>query len=85
MAFHCPLSLGFCFTEVLAKRWEEQGSPASALCRGSRSSSSFPSCTKRGPSWMEEGAYAQLCERHSRCDGRQCLCPAGRKEAEREG
>ncbi|NWS43394.1 G2E3 ligase, partial [Probosciger aterrimus] len=36
---------------------------------------------RRGPSWTEEGAYAQLCERHSRCDARQCLCPGGRNEA----
>ncbi|XP_030366311.1 PHD finger protein 7-like [Strigops habroptila] len=40
---------------------------------------------RRGPSWTEDGGYAQLRKRHSRCDARQCLCPGGREEAEQEG
>ncbi|NXF32965.1 PHF7 protein, partial [Nyctibius bracteatus] len=40
---------------------------------------------KRRPSWEEDGAYAQLYERHRRCDARECLCPGGREHTEDEG
>ncbi|KAM9276704.1 PHD finger protein 7-like [Morus bassanus] len=40
---------------------------------------------RRGLSWEEDGAYEELYERHSRCDARECLCPAGREQADEEG
>ncbi|XP_049682999.1 PHD finger protein 7-like [Accipiter gentilis] len=39
----------------------------------------------RLPSWENRRAYAELGERHSRCDARECLCPRGREQAEQEG
>ncbi|XP_069668066.1 LOW QUALITY PROTEIN: PHD finger protein 7-like [Haliaeetus albicilla] len=39
----------------------------------------------RLPSWENRRAYAELGERHSRCDARECLCPGGREQAEQEG
>ncbi|XP_030347229.1 G2/M phase-specific E3 ubiquitin-protein ligase-like [Strigops habroptila] len=39
----------------------------------------------RPPSWDDNNAYAELNERHRRCDARECLCPGGRSVAEEEG
>ncbi|XP_074909602.1 LOW QUALITY PROTEIN: uncharacterized protein LOC142042925 [Buteo buteo] len=39
----------------------------------------------RLPSWENRHQYAELGERHSRCDARECLCPRGREQAEQEG
>ncbi|XP_075576230.1 E3 ubiquitin-protein ligase PHF7-like [Pelecanus crispus] len=40
----------------------------------------------RDAAWEEEeGAFADHYRRHSCCDARQCLCPAGREEAEVNG
>ncbi|RLV62589.1 hypothetical protein DV515_00019152, partial [Chloebia gouldiae] len=39
----------------------------------------------RLPTWEENDAYADLGERHSRCDARDCLYPGGREEAEEDG
>ncbi|NXD74269.1 G2E3 ligase, partial [Eolophus roseicapillus] len=36
-------------------------------------------------SWEDNSAYAQLYQRHSSCNARECLCPGGREEAEPEG
>ncbi|XP_009988106.1 PREDICTED: PHD finger protein 7-like, partial [Tauraco erythrolophus] len=40
---------------------------------------------RRPPSWVDDAAYRQLYERHSRCDASDCLCPGGREKAEEEG
>ncbi|XP_068275896.1 PHD finger protein 7-like [Nyctibius grandis] len=37
------------------------------------------------PSSENSNAYAELDERHSCCDARECLCPGGREHAEEEG
>ncbi|NWS50770.1 G2E3 ligase, partial [Probosciger aterrimus] len=39
----------------------------------------------RQASWEDNSAYAQLYQRHSSCNARECLCPRGREEAEPEG
>ncbi|NXD72609.1 G2E3 ligase, partial [Eolophus roseicapillus] len=39
----------------------------------------------RPPLWEDNSAYAELNERHSHCDARECLCPGGRGVAEPEG
>ncbi|XP_010017999.1 PREDICTED: G2/M phase-specific E3 ubiquitin-protein ligase-like, partial [Nestor notabilis] len=39
----------------------------------------------RPPSWEANNAYAELNERHRCCDAKECLCPGGRRVAEREG
>ncbi|XP_049682986.1 PHD finger protein 7-like [Accipiter gentilis] len=39
----------------------------------------------RLPSWEIRHEYAELGERHRRCDARECLCPGGREQAEQEG
>ncbi|NWH41615.1 G2E3 ligase, partial [Chloropsis hardwickii] len=39
----------------------------------------------RLPTWEDNDAFADLGERHSRCNVRKCLCPRGREEAEEEG
>ncbi|XP_032555429.1 PHD finger protein 7-like isoform X4 [Chiroxiphia lanceolata] len=39
----------------------------------------------RDPSWEENDAFAELGDRHRRCDASECLCPGGRQEAEEEG
>ncbi|XP_074909594.1 LOW QUALITY PROTEIN: E3 ubiquitin-protein ligase PHF7-like [Buteo buteo] len=39
----------------------------------------------RLPSWENRHQYAELGERHSHCDARECLCPGGREQAEQEG
>ncbi|KAM8994706.1 uncharacterized protein PRD47_013513 [Ara ararauna] len=44
----------------------------------------FP-CSIRAPSWEDNNAYAELYQRHSSCDARECLCPGGREVAEPDG
>ncbi|KAM6110638.1 PHD finger protein 7-like [Pterocles gutturalis] len=39
----------------------------------------------RDAAWEEEGAFDDLHQRHSSCDASQCLCPAGREQAEERG
>uniref|UniRef100_A0A674H6M6 PHD-type domain-containing protein n=1 Tax=Taeniopygia guttata TaxID=59729 RepID=A0A674H6M6_TAEGU len=39
----------------------------------------------REPTWEDDDAFADLGERHSRCNARDCLYPGGREEAEEEG
>ncbi|XP_041574693.2 PHD finger protein 7 [Taeniopygia guttata] len=39
----------------------------------------------RLPTWEDNDAFADLEERHSRCNARDCLYPGGREEAEEEG
>ncbi|XP_068035227.1 PHD finger protein 7-like [Anomalospiza imberbis] len=39
----------------------------------------------REPTWEDNDAFADLGERHSRCNARDCLYPGGREEAEEEG
>ncbi|XP_068787338.1 PHD finger protein 7-like isoform X2 [Struthio camelus] len=39
----------------------------------------------RQPTWEAEGAFAELNERHSRCDASRCLSARGREEAAEEG
>ncbi|NXU92650.1 G2E3 ligase, partial [Xiphorhynchus elegans] len=39
----------------------------------------------RLPTWEENDAFIELGQRHGHCDARECLCPAGREEAEAEG
>ncbi|XP_072791079.1 PHD finger protein 7-like [Taeniopygia guttata] len=39
----------------------------------------------RLPTWEDNDAFADLGERHSRCNARDCLYPGGREEAEEEG
>ncbi|XP_032533064.1 G2/M phase-specific E3 ubiquitin-protein ligase-like [Chiroxiphia lanceolata] len=39
----------------------------------------------RAPSWESNTAFAELEERHRRCDASECLCPGGRQEAEEQG
>ncbi|NWR61387.1 G2E3 ligase, partial [Bucorvus abyssinicus] len=40
---------------------------------------------RRLPAWETLQAYAELGERHSRCDAGQCLCAGGREQSEGEG
>ncbi|NXF93358.1 G2E3 ligase, partial [Eubucco bourcierii] len=40
---------------------------------------------RRPPAWETAGAFEGLMARHSRCDASECLCPAGREQAEEEG
>uniref|UniRef100_A0A8C3VAK6 PHD finger protein 7 n=1 Tax=Catharus ustulatus TaxID=91951 RepID=A0A8C3VAK6_CATUS len=37
------------------------------------------------PTWEDNDAFADLGERHSQCNARECLYPGGREEAEEEG
>uniref|UniRef100_A0A8C3MMV3 Uncharacterized protein n=1 Tax=Geospiza parvula TaxID=87175 RepID=A0A8C3MMV3_GEOPR len=39
----------------------------------------------RQPTWEDNNAFAELAERHSQCNARECLYPGGREEAEEEG
>ncbi|KAM7041051.1 PHD finger protein 7-like [Acridotheres tristis] len=39
----------------------------------------------RLPTWEDNDAFADLGERHSQCNARECLYPGGREEAEEEG
>ncbi|XP_068040335.1 histone-lysine N-methyltransferase 2C-like [Anomalospiza imberbis] len=39
----------------------------------------------REPTWEDNDAFADLEERHNRCNARDCLYPGGREEAEEEG
>ncbi|KAM6239547.1 PHD finger protein 7-like [Spheniscus humboldti] len=39
----------------------------------------------RDAAWEEDGAFADHYQRHSSCDASQCLCPAGRQQAEVNG
>ncbi|NXS79795.1 G2E3 ligase, partial [Erpornis zantholeuca] len=39
----------------------------------------------RLPTWEDDDAFAELGERHSRCNATECLCPGGREEAEEHG
>ncbi|KAM4769439.1 PHD finger protein 7-like [Cyanocitta cristata] len=39
----------------------------------------------REPTWEDNDAFAELGDRHSRCNARKCLYPGGREEAEEEG
>ncbi|XP_074936623.1 E3 ubiquitin-protein ligase PHF7-like [Phalacrocorax aristotelis] len=39
----------------------------------------------RDAAWEEDGAFADHYQRHSSCDASQCLCPAGREQAEVNG
>ncbi|KAK2517614.1 hypothetical protein Q9233_013049, partial [Columba guinea] len=39
----------------------------------------------RMPLWENNNAYADLGDRHSRCDARECLCPQGREHREGRG
>ncbi|PKK16610.1 PHD finger protein 7, partial [Columba livia] len=39
----------------------------------------------RMPLWENNNAYADLGDRHSRCDARECLCPQGREHREERG
>ncbi|NXR07135.1 PHF7 protein, partial [Semnornis frantzii] len=39
----------------------------------------------RPPTWDTLEAFEGLMARHGRCDAAQCLCPAGREQAEEEG
>ncbi|KAM8994773.1 G2/M phase-specific E3 ubiquitin-protein ligase-like [Ara ararauna] len=39
----------------------------------------------RQASWENNDAYADLYERHSRCDARECLCPGGREVSGLDG
>ncbi|NXN75337.1 PHF7 protein, partial [Himantopus himantopus] len=39
----------------------------------------------RDAAWELDGSFAELYERHSSCDTDQCLCPAGREQAEETG
>ncbi|XP_039580189.1 PHD finger protein 7-like [Passer montanus] len=39
----------------------------------------------RQPTWEDNDAFADLRERHSMCNARECLYPGGREEAEHEG
>ncbi|KAM8995096.1 uncharacterized protein PRD47_013806 [Ara ararauna] len=39
----------------------------------------------RPPSWEDNNAYAELYQRHSSCDARECLCPGGREASEPDG
>ncbi|RLV61916.1 hypothetical protein DV515_00019884 [Chloebia gouldiae] len=63
---------------------EELREPVPPSNEGSRHSSAFP-FSIRLPTWEENDAYADLGERHSRCDARDCLYPGGREEAEEDG
>ncbi|RLV63540.1 hypothetical protein DV515_00018169 [Chloebia gouldiae] len=63
---------------------EELGQPVPPSKEGSRNSLAFP-FSIRLPTWEENDAYADLGERHSRCDARDCLYPGGREEAEEDG
>ncbi|XP_027563660.1 PHD finger protein 7-like [Neopelma chrysocephalum] len=49
------------------------------------SSSVFPSPVRLELPWEENDAFAELRQRHRRCDASECLCPGGRQEAEQEG
>ncbi|KAM7041062.1 PHD finger protein 7-like [Acridotheres tristis] len=40
---------------------------------------------RRQPTWEDNDAFADLGERHSQCNARECLYPGGREEAEEEG
>ncbi|RLV63016.1 hypothetical protein DV515_00018707, partial [Chloebia gouldiae] len=77
LALPCPMSLGFSFLPSLEKykrkSWDDL-----------RNSSAFP-FSIRQPTWEENDAYADLGERHSRCNARDCLYPGGRDEAEEDG
>ncbi|KAF1500377.1 PHD finger protein 7, partial [Megadyptes antipodes antipodes] len=42
-------------------------------------------CSRRDAAWEEDGAFADHYQRHSSCDASQCLCPAGRQQAEVNG
>ncbi|KAM9534200.1 uncharacterized protein ACIB01_013004 [Guaruba guarouba] len=44
----------------------------------------FP-CSIRAPSWEDNNPYAELYQRHSSCDARECLCPGGREASEPDG
>uniref|UniRef100_A0A8C5UB98 PHF7/G2E3-like PHD zinc finger domain-containing protein n=1 Tax=Malurus cyaneus samueli TaxID=2593467 RepID=A0A8C5UB98_9PASS len=39
----------------------------------------------RQPTWEDNDAFAELGERHGRCNARKCLHPRGREEADEEG
>ncbi|XP_068787245.1 PHD finger protein 7 isoform X2 [Struthio camelus] len=39
----------------------------------------------RQPAWEADGAFAELYQRHNRCDASQCLCAGGRGQAEAAG
>ncbi|NXD37663.1 PHF7 protein, partial [Copsychus sechellarum] len=39
----------------------------------------------RLPTWEEDDTFADLEERHSQCNARECLYPGGREQAEEEG
>ncbi|XP_033369751.1 uncharacterized protein LOC117244298 [Parus major] len=52
--------------------------------QGSRNTSAFP-FSIRQPTWEDNNAFADLGERHGRCNVRECLYPRGREEAEEEG
>ncbi|XP_027602327.2 serine/arginine repetitive matrix protein 2-like isoform X1 [Pipra filicauda] len=39
----------------------------------------------RPPTWEENDAFAELLDRHRRCDASECFYPRGRQEAEEEG
>ncbi|XP_065525233.1 PHD finger protein 7-like [Lathamus discolor] len=39
----------------------------------------------RQASWEDNNAYAELYQRHTRCDATECLCPGGRGVAEPDG
>ncbi|KAM9024750.1 uncharacterized protein PRD47_002963 [Ara ararauna] len=51
---------------------------------GQQELTNFP-CSIRPPSWEDNNAYAELRERHSSCDARECLCSGGRGVAEPDG
>ncbi|XP_067145827.1 PHD finger protein 7-like [Apteryx mantelli] len=39
----------------------------------------------RQPAWEADGAFAELYQRHNRCDASRCLCAGGREQAEEAG